>query len=248
MNSTLPPAAPAKKHRNLAQGVVAYISDSIREGSISPGDKLPTESEIMRIQGVSRTVVREAISHMQAAGMVETRHGIGTFVLAPSPARHLGIDPNTVITMRDVLAILELRISLETEAAGLAASRRTASQLAELRVAFGQFQACAAQGGDTVKFDVQFHLLIAQASGNRYFHDILQHLGTNIIPRARLNSAKLAHDDPAAYLERVNHEHEDILNAIARQEPESARAAMRTHLSNSRERLRRAQEALEEDR
>jgi GntR family transcriptional repressor for pyruvate dehydrogenase complex len=248
MNSTLPTAAPAKKHRNLAQGVVAYISDSIREGSISPGDKLPTESEIMRIQGVSRTVVREAISHMQAAGMVETRHGIGTFVLAPAPARHLGIDPNTVITMRDVLAILELRISLETEAAGLAASRRTSNQLEELRVAFAQFQACATQGGDTVKFDVQFHLLIAQASGNRYFHDILSHLGTNIIPRARLNSAKLAHDDPAAYLERVNHEHEDILNAIARQEPESARAAMRTHLSNSRERLRRAQEALEEDR
>jgi GntR family transcriptional repressor for pyruvate dehydrogenase complex len=248
MNSTLPTAAPAKKHRNLAQGVVAYISDSIRDGSISPGDKLPTESEIMRIQGVSRTVVREAISHMQAAGMVETRHGIGTFVLAPAPARHLGIDPNTVITMRDVLAILELRISLETEAAGLAASRRTSSQLEELRVAFAQFQSCAAQGGDTVKFDVQFHLLIAQASGNRYFHDILSHLGTNIIPRARLNSAKLAHDDPAAYLERVNHEHEDILNAIARQEPESARAAMRTHLSNSRERLRRAQEALEDDR
>ena len=81
MNSTLPPSAPPKRHRNLAQGVVAYISDSIRDGSINPGDKLPTESEIMRIQGVSRTVVREAISHMQAAGLVETRHGIGTFVI-----------------------------------------------------------------------------------------------------------------------------------------------------------------------
>ena len=93
--------------------------------------------------------------------------------------------------------------------------------------------------------DVQFHLAIAQASGNRYFHDILGHLGTNIIPRARVNSAKLVQDDPAVYMERVNREHEDIFNAIARQDAESARAAMRTHLSNRRERLSRAQELFE---
>ena len=245
MNSTLPPSAPPKKHRNLAQGVVAYITDSVRAGGMSPGDKLPTESEIMRIQGVSRTVVREAISHLQAAGLVETRHGIGTFVLEPAPAHHLGIDPGTVITMRDVLAILELRISLETEAAGLAANRRSEAQLQQLRTALDAFLDGAGKGGDTVVSDVQFHLLIAQASGNRYFHDILSHLGSNIIPRARINSAKLAQDEPASYLERVTREHEDIFNAISRQDPEAARAAMRTHLSNSRERLRRAQELIE---
>lgn len=245
MNSIPLPSAPPKKHRNLAQGVVAYISDGIRDGTLDPGDKLPTESEIMRILGVSRTVVREAISHMQAAGLVETRHGIGTFVLEPPPARTLGIDPHTVITMRDVLAILELRISLETEAAGLAASRRSETQLEQLRAALDSFQSCVRNGSETVAPDVQFHLLIAQSSGNRYFHDILSHLGTNIIPRSRVNSAKLAQDEPSAYMERVIHEHEDIFNAIARKDPESARAAMRTHLSNSRERLRRAQELIE---
>ncbi|WP_426193453.1 FadR/GntR family transcriptional regulator [Massilia sp. DWR3-1-1] len=239
------PSAPPKKHRNLAQGVVAYIADAIRDGTLKPGDKLPTEAEFMRILGVSRTVVREAISHMQAAAMVETRHGIGTFVLEPPPAAMLGIDPNTVVTMRDVLAILELRISLETEAAGLAASRRSDAQLQQLRAALDSFQTCARNGSETVAPDVQFHLLIAQASGNRYFHDILNHLGTNIIPRSRVNSAKLAQDEPSAYMERVIHEHEDLFNAIARKDPESARAAMRTHLSNSRERLRRAQELIE---
>lgn len=246
MTTSPVPSAPPKKHRNLAQGVVAHISDSIRAGSLAPGDKLPTESEIMRIIGVSRTVVREAISHMQAAGLVETRHGIGTFVLEPPPAAGtLGIDPNTVVTMRDVLAILELRISLETEAAGLAASRRSDTQLQQLRAALDNFQTCARNGSETVASDVQFHLLIAQASGNRYFHDILNHLGTNIIPRSRVNSAKLAQDEPATYMERVIHEHEDLFNAISRKDPESARAAMRTHLSNSRERLRRAQELIE---
>jgi len=246
MTSSPVPSAPPKKHRNLAQGVVAWITDSIHEGTLKPGDKLPTESEIMRIIGVSRTVVREAISHLQAGGLVETRHGIGTFVLQP-PAQGgaLGIDPNTIVTMRDVLDILELRISLETEAAGLAASRRTDAELAALREALDNFIAIARAGGATVPSDVQFHLLIAQASGNRYFRDILHHMGSNIIPRARLNSAKLSQDEPAAYMERVTHEHEDIFNAIRRQDPESARAAMRIHLSNSRERLRRAQEQIE---
>jgi GntR family transcriptional repressor for pyruvate dehydrogenase complex len=245
MNSAPLPSAPPKKHRNLAQGVVAYIADSIRDSALKPGDKLPTESEIMRILGVSRTVVREAISHMQAANMVETRHGIGTFVLEPQPANTLGIDPNTVVTVRDVLALLELRISLETEAAGLAAIRRSDAQLHQLRAALDSFQASVRSGAETVPSDLQFHLLVAQASGNRYFHDILSHLGTNIIPRSRLNSAKLAKDDPKVYMDRVINEHEDIYNAIARQDPEAARAAIRTHLSNSRERLRRAQEVIE---
>ncbi|MFZ6773521.1 FadR/GntR family transcriptional regulator [Undibacterium sp. SXout7W] len=246
MNPTHTPPATPKKHRNLAQSVVAYITESIRNGSLIPGEKLPTESEIMRIQGVSRTVVREAISHVQAAGLVETRHGIGTFVLEPQVTQqHLGIDPTTIVTMRDVLAILELRISLETESAGLAATRRTESQLQQIRAALDTFQHAAATGENAVASDVQFHLQIAQASGNRYFHDILNHLGSNIIPRARINSAKIAQDEPSSYMERVNREHEDIFNAIARQDSESARAAMRTHLSNSRERLRRAQEAIE---
>lgn len=248
MSTVYPPSAPPKKHRNLAQGVVAWISESLRNGALAPGDKLPTESEIMRIQGVSRTVVREAISHMQAAGLVETRHGIGTFVLEPPAGPAMGLDPATVVTMRDVLAILELRISLETEAAALAAARRTQVQLQQLRATLDGFQEAARSGGDTVPWDMRFHLAIAQASDNRYFHDILSHLGTNIIPRSRVNSARLTQDEPASYMDRVSREHEDIYNAISRLDPEAARAAMRTHLGNSRERLRQAQELIEAGR
>ena len=234
------PAAPRKKHRNLAQGVVETISDAIASGKLKPGEKLPTESAIMELHGVSRTVVREAISHLQAGGLVQTRHGIGTFVLAPPPAS-LRIGADTVRTIADVLAILELRISLETEAAWLAAARRTEAQMAQLGIVLQRMQG---QVG-SVEADVQFHLLIAEATGNRYFVDILADLGNTIIPRARINSAQLAHDDPAVYLGRVNREHEDIYQAILRKDPEAARAAMRTHLSNSRERLRRVQESIE---
>jgi DNA-binding FadR family transcriptional regulator len=232
-------AAPRKKHRNLAQGVVEAFTSSIQAGTLKPGEKLPTESVIMEMHGVSRTVVREAISHLQAAGLVQTRHGIGTFVLEPQPANLFAAD--TIRTIGDVLSILELRISLETEAAWLAASRRSDEQVQHMDAALRRIMAATDRAG-AVESDKAFHLLIAQATGNRYFVDILSDLGNTIIPRARLDSAQLAHDDPVAYQERVNREHDDIYNAILRRDAEAARAAMRTHLSNSRERLRRAQQ------
>jgi DNA-binding FadR family transcriptional regulator len=66
-----------------------------------------------------------------------------------------------------------------------------------------------------------------------------------VIPRTRINSSRVAREDLPQYLRRVNREHEEIFQAIARRDAESARAAMRVHLTNSRERLRRAQEAVE---
>ena len=238
------PVVPRKKHRNLAQGVIEEIGNSIRQGLLKPGDKLPTESAIMGLHGVSRTVVREAISHLQAAGLVQTRHGIGTFVLERPPAG-LAIGTDSIVTVLDVLAILELRISMETEAAWLAASRRTEEQLAQLGQALHEMQRYMAAGAASVDADRRFHLLIAQATGNRYFVEIMDQLGKAIIPRARVDTPGLATGKPTDYYERVNHEHEDIYNAIARRDPEAARAAMRTHLSNSRERLRQAQQRLE---
>ena len=86
-----------------------------------------------------------------------------------------------------------------------------------------------------------FHMEVARATGNRHFAELMTYLGTMIIPRTRLKTAASAPEGRLPYLERVHHEHENILEAIRRQEPEAARAAMRTHLSNSRERLRRAQ-------
>lgn len=227
-----------KKHRNLAQGVVESFTTSIAAGALKPGAKLPTESVIMEIHGVSRTVVREAISHMQAAGMVQTRHGIGTFVLAPAPPK-LRFSPDTIRTIGDVLAVFELRISLETEAAWLAATRRSEQQAAEMGAVLRRGRNAGGPAG-SVESDVQFHLLIAQSTGNRYFIEILGDLGNAVIPRARGSTAQLALDGVEVPLDRIQREHEEIYQAILRKDAEAARAAMRTHLCNSRERLRRA--------
>jgi GntR family transcriptional repressor for pyruvate dehydrogenase complex len=244
-----PPAglqAPLRRRsRSLAHELVEGIGAQIQGQLLKPGDKLPTESAIMQSYGVSRTVVREALSRLQAAGLVETRHGIGTFVLDARPGQGFGIDPAEIATAVDVMAVLELRISLETESAGLAAQRRSDAQLAEMRAALDAFEANVGGAGDAVSPDFRFHLAIANATGNRYFADIMSHLGSTLIPRTRINSSRVAREDLGQYLRRVNREHEEIYQAIARRDPESARAAMRIHLTNSRERLRRAQEATE---
>jgi GntR family transcriptional repressor for pyruvate dehydrogenase complex len=234
---------PRRRSRSLAHELVDGIGQQIQSQALRPGDKLPTESAIMQAYGVSRTVVREALSRLQAAGLVETHHGVGTFVLEGRPGTGFRIDPAEIATAVDVLAVLELRISLETESAGLAAQRRTDEQLAEMRLTLDALESNLTGTGDTVSPDFRFHLLIANATGNRYFADIMSHLGATLIPRARINSSRVAMEDPAQYLRRVNREHEEIYEAIARKDAESARAAMRVHLTNSRERLRRAQEA-----
>lgn len=231
-----------RRVRGLANVLVEDFCGQIRARALNPGDKLPTESELMRVHDVSRTVVREALSKMQAAGLVETRHGIGTFVLPPRAGGVFRLDPSELAASVDVLAVLELRISLETESAGLAAQRRTEEQLAVMRSALDDFARSMAEGGDTVTHDFRFHLQIAQATGNPYFADIMNHLGTTLIPRTRISAIRNAPSGDG-YLHRVNREHEEIFMAIARQDQESARAAMRIHLTNSRERLRLAQEA-----
>jgi len=193
---------------------------------------------------VSRTVIREAISRLQAGKIIETRHGIGSFVLEP-PREKLGIEMVPATTLRDVLSVLELRISLETECAGLAAQRAQPEDIAHMRAALDAIEATRRNGRDSVEADLQFHISLARATGNRYFVDILTQIGSALIPRKRLDSAGIAHSEPDAYLSLVNLEHESILEAISRRDAEGARAAMRMHLSNSRERLRRANEAAE---
>lgn len=232
-----------RKHRSMAEELVAELSRRIYDGELANSAKLPTESQVMQEHGVSRTVVREAISRLQAAGLVETRHGIGTFVCdIPSPSG-FRIDPASIVTLSDVLAVLELRISLEVEAAGLASHRRTIEQLQLMRDSLDILKSSAISADYAVAADFQFHQQIALATGNRYFTDIMLHLEVSILPRARVHSTRQANNDKEPYVERLSREHEAIYQAIARGDSDAARAAMRLHLSNSRERMRRSYEA-----
>ncbi|MCB2022846.1 MAG: FadR family transcriptional regulator [Burkholderiaceae bacterium] len=232
-----------RRPRTLALELVESLGDRIRDGRSTPGDKLPSEAAIMSEFGVSRTVVREAISKLQASGLVETRHGVGTFVVGLGDAAPFRIAPEQFATLRDVIAVLELRIGVETEAASLAAVRRTPANLADMRVALGAIAAAIEAGRDAVGPDFQFHLEVARATQNTHFAELMASLGAMIIPRGRLDGPAPVTAERREYLRRVNGEHESIYDAIVNQDPEAARAAMRTHLANSRERRRRANAA-----
>ncbi|RFO97266.1 GntR family transcriptional regulator [Rhodoferax lacus] len=234
-------AARPRRARGLVNEVMESLATSIREGAIKPGEKLPTESEIVARFDVSRTVVREAISRLQANRLVETRHGVGTFALAAEDSGNFKIAAVDFATVSDVIALLELRISLETEAAGLAAQRRTAQNLESMQAMLNAFAEAIEDDSDAVPSDFQFHMEVARATGNRHFADLMTYLGTMIIPRTRVNTPNSAPEGRLAYLRRVHGEHESIFSAIRNQDTDAARAAMRTHLANSKDRLKKSQ-------
>jgi GntR family transcriptional regulator, transcriptional repressor for pyruvate dehydrogenase complex len=129
---------------------------------------------------------------------------------------------------------------METEGAALAATRRTPKNLAAMRSALAALAEAIRAGRDNAGADFQFHLEIARATQNARFAELMTTLGGSMIPRARLDQAAPPTPEREAYLRRVNAEHDNILQAIERQDAEGARAAMRTHLANSKERRQRA--------
>lgn len=234
--------------KSQPQRVVDGVSERIHSGALKPGDRVPPEPGLMQEFGVSRTVVREAMSRLQASGLVETRQGVGTFVLAATHALPLLALDTRQLQTRQKLAMLELRISIESEAASLAAQRRSETHLANMRAALDAFDIQLRAGGSTTEHDYQFHLLIATATHNEYFEQALRSLGNATIRRPDTPVAGEAQAVPPRFGEGqavldkckliAQHEHEAIFEAIRRSDAASARAAMLMHLSNSRERLR----------
>jgi GntR family transcriptional repressor for pyruvate dehydrogenase complex len=230
-----------RQRETLTSQLVKALTDRIRAGELKPGDRLPTEQELNEEFKVSRTVVREAISSLKAAGLVSTQQGVGgAFVLQAESAPPFRIDNVDLNLLKDVIAVLELRIGIESDAAALAAQRRSEPHLAAMRDALDRMTAAIDASDDAVAPDFDFHRTIAEATGNRHFTHLFSYLGALLIPRARVQTFRYFAADRQEYLRRVNREHEDIYQAIKRQDQEAARSAMRLHLSNSRERLRLA--------
>lgn len=236
------PSLSLQRPQSLSAQLAKDLKERIVCGDLKPGDKLPSEHEMVASYGISRTVVREAVSSLKSAGLVVARQGIGVFVLEPSAAAPFRIDAAELSTVKEVISLLELRISLESEAAALAAIRRSDEQVDKLREALEVMTRGIDAHEDAIDVDFRFHQEIAQATGNRYFMELFDYLGMMAIPRARIGVYKADTDARTAYLQNVNREHHAIFQAIAKRDPEAARAAMRLHLGNSRERLQAATE------
>ena len=219
----------------LAQRVVTGLKERILSGDLAPGSKLPSESELIAAYAVSRTVVREAVTRLRAEGLVETFQGRGSFVLAVPEPTTFRVEASALRTHRDVLAMVDFRIGIESEAAALAAARADAGASSAVGAAMDAFVAAAPE--EAVEADFAFHRAVAAATGNRFYLDLIESLGPMMIllPRTRLGDAYSLTD--AVHVERVRREHENVAAAVRAGDPETARAAMRVHLGNTRRRL-----------
>lgn len=232
-------SAPGRKPK-LAELVVDTLRKRIGTGEYDAGSKLPTESQMTKIFGVSRTVVREAIAALAADGVVEARQGAGVFVLARAGLR--SIDSGNRIS--DAINVLEVRMGIEIESAGLAAQRRTNSQDAAIQEAFHEFDRLLERDEPTGKADFHIHRAIAAATSNPFYVEVLDALGTRAIPCDVTSPWRIEPVPTREYQQAVQAEHWLIVAAISEQDVEAARAAMRRHLVRSqelyRQRLREA--------
>ncbi|AUG55549.1 FadR/GntR family transcriptional regulator [Thalassospira marina] len=235
MNNT----APQKTQRkvSLTEKVISSLRREIESGNLTPGSKLPTEPALTEQFGVSRTVVREAIAALKADGLLEPRQGAGVFVLAPAPRKNAGsIFDVDFAQISDVLEILELRMAVEIEAAGLACARSSVAQQAKIYEALREMEVQVQSGSPAEKADYEFHRAIADATNNRRYGEFLEYLGDKTIPRAQLRRKPAEAEDQKAYMDKILAEHHRIYDAISLRDAEGAREAMREHLSQSQAR------------
>ncbi|WP_326880736.1 FadR/GntR family transcriptional regulator [Aliidongia sp.] len=214
--------------------LVEHLGSEIRAGRYKPTERLPTEQELMARFDVSRTVVREAVASLKAEGLVVTRQGSGAFVAQNPTGKPFRIVSDDLKSIAEVLNVLQLRLAVEVEAAGLAAIERDDHGLEEIGLCLDRIDAAVRAGDAAIEADYEFHLSIARATGNPYFERFMRFLGTVLIPRqtvrAGIENPRVRRD----YLDQVQAEHRAIHAAIVASDPDAARQTTRAHLEAGR--------------
>ena len=226
-------SAPVRQTK-LADQLYEQILEQIVSGRLAEDVRLPTEAELCRMFGVSRPVVREALTQLRADGLVVSRQGSGTFVSRRPPRDFMRLAP--IGSVADLLRCYEVRIALEGETAALAAERRSLKELENIRQALTDLEFAVNSGAVGTEADLRFHAAVAAASGNAWFETLMHSLSRHIE-----NAIKLARNlsllKDSERLARVQSEHVAVFEAIERGDAEAAREAMRRHLGNSRTRI-----------
>ena len=230
---------PLATEHKLSRQLFEQLAGEIRSGRLAPGARLPTEQALTRAARVSRTVVREAVAALRAEGLVITRQGVGAFV-APEPQQApFRIEPERLQSLDNILNVMELRLGVEIESAGLAAERASKVQVRAIAGALQALEQAIEADRAAVEEDIGFHRAIAEATGNPEFTRFLQFIGRHLIPRRTVAGLPERMGGQRAYLALIQEEHKRIYDAIATREPKAAREAMRRHLTRSLERYRK---------
>jgi GntR family transcriptional repressor for pyruvate dehydrogenase complex len=233
---------PLATSATMPDRVTQALLDLIRGGSYPPKSRLPSEAKMAQHFGVSRTVIREAVSRLKSEGLVESQQGRGVFVRELGLDTPFRIDPAVVDSIQQVLQVAELRRGLEAEIAALAAERASHAQTLEIAACLQAIDDDVAAGGDGVAADIEFHRSIARATGNPHFLTLWDFLGQFLKGTIKLTRTWEAQQEETQ--QQVMQEHQLLYEAISRKDPEAARTAARRHMEMSSQRIRTADPAL----
>ncbi|HEX7076132.1 MAG TPA: FadR/GntR family transcriptional regulator [Hyphomicrobiaceae bacterium] len=233
-------SVPLVRPSGLPDEIAKLLRNEILKGTLKPGDKLPSEQQLCRMFGVSRPVVREAISRLKYDGVLESFQGRGVFVRGDGSGPSFRIDEPNLADQSELAHIIELLVAIEGAATGLAAARRSQQELEAIKRALNAMARAIDEGLNGVDEDVAFHRTIVEATRNPFFIALVAFLESrvrNLIRAARTNTARY---EGLAY--KVQEEHEAIYEAIAAGDPDAAKAAAERHLRNAAARLKLYQE------
>lgn len=214
----------------LSAQTAAKIEQDILSGGLPPGERLPSEEKLCVQFGCSRTVIREALQQLRGRGLLHSLKGSGTYIADPS-LKSLGSAIETYSALSDSADFLELidfRILIETECTRLATVKLGNLTLRDLRRCLDKMIEARGSRADFSKTDINFHFIIAKASGNSIYAALLGALERRCIEFAQANRAD---DDWYAH---VINAHRSVLDAMEAGHSEQAAEAMRRHLLSSR--------------
>lgn len=222
----------AIKRTQRNEEVRLQIEQAIRRGDFGPGERLPSERELVETFGVSRVSVREAIRSLEALGLVRVYQGRGAFVtdrrsgLGEPMARWLDVHRD------EVLELLAVRGALDEQAAAGAVEHASDADLVAVEKAHRAFADAVASGvpkEELVPLDIDLHVAIADASGNRLLYDLLSDLHHYLAESRYLAFA------PRGRPERSAVEHAEIVAALLARDAAAARAATARHIASVRD-------------
>lgn len=215
------------EEKTLPERAADKIIDMIVENALKPGDRLPTELELLQYLNVGRSTVREAIKLLVSQNIIEVRRGSGTFVREQTGGMD---DPLGFRFVQDKLKLgldlYEIRIMIEPDMAALAAERATREDLEQLREACLKVEELILQGKDYAQWDIRFHTVLAQCTGNSVVHALVP-IFTQAVPFFIDITRK-------GLLKQTIDSHRDILEAVCAGDGQSAAQAMLHHLEDNR--------------
>ena len=214
--------------------VLKALADYISQSGLKPGERLPTERELMQSLAVGRSTVREVIRQFQALGVVESRKGSGTYLLRGVSADtiHMPLSFDAGTLREGLLATLDIRRGLETEAGALAAVRRSSADLEIIEQKLLEMEEVHLAEGTSGKYDLAFHLSVYDASHNPMFGQLLEQM------REAFERFWTKPFDRPDFAGRSFPYHRTLFEAIAAQDAERARRETLTILGIVEEDIR----------